>query len=65
MAEDTGNDGESFDGLRALYLNGTLSRSPEPSHTDLLIGVSSQILTSRGVDCEVVRTIDHDIATGT
>jgi multimeric flavodoxin WrbA len=53
-----------FDGLRAVYFNGTLTRSPEPSHTDLLIGVSRQIMEAHGVRTEVVRTIDHDIATG-
>jgi multimeric flavodoxin WrbA len=57
-------DGPRFDGLRAVIFNGTLTRSPEPSHTDLLIAVSRHILTSRGVECEVVRTIDHDVATG-
>ena len=35
MTEALGNgeDGWRFDGLRALYVNCTLKRSPEPSHT--------------------------------
>lgn len=54
-----------FDDLRAIYFNGTLTRSPGESHTDLLIGVSAQILRAHGVDVEIIRAIDHDdIATG-
>jgi len=53
-----------FDGLRALFFNGTLTRSPEPSHTDLLIGVSTSIMQKHGVEVEVIRVIDQDIATG-
>ncbi len=54
-----------FDGLRAMFFNGTLTRSPGASHTDLLIGVSTNIMQAHGVDVEVIRTIDHDdIATG-
>jgi multimeric flavodoxin WrbA len=53
-----------FDGLRAMFFNGTLTRSPGPSHTDLLIGVSTSIMRKHGVDVEVVRTIDQNIATG-
>ncbi|MBA2630309.1 MAG: flavodoxin family protein [Thermoleophilaceae bacterium] len=50
--------------LRALFINCTLTRSPEPSHTDRLIGVSRKILEDQGVDVHVLRAIDHDIATG-
>lgn len=61
-------DGESakkdFSGLKALFFNGTLSKSPAPSHTDLLIKVSTEIMQKNGVQTEVIRTIDHDIATG-
>jgi len=53
-----------FSGLKAIFFNGTLSKSPEPSHTELLINVSKDIMTKHGVDVEVIRTIDHDIATG-
>jgi multimeric flavodoxin WrbA len=53
-----------FDGLRAVFFNGTLTRSPGASHTDLLIGVSTGIMQAHGVDVEVIRTIDQDIATG-
>ncbi len=53
-----------FDELKAIVFNGTLTKSPEPSHTDLLIGISKQIMEKHGVEVEVIRTIDHDIATG-
>lgn len=53
-----------FSDLRAIYFNGTLTRSPDKSHTELLIGVSADIMRAHGVDVEVIRTIDQDIATG-
>ena len=53
-----------FSGLRAIFFNGTLTKSPEPSHTELLIDISRHIMEKHGVDVEVIRTIDHDIATG-
>jgi multimeric flavodoxin WrbA len=54
-----------FSGLKAIFFNGTLSKSPEPSHTDRLINVSTGIMQKHGVKTEVIRTIDHPgIATG-
>ncbi|HSX23825.1 MAG TPA: flavodoxin family protein [Candidatus Saccharimonadales bacterium] len=53
-----------FRGLKAIFFNGTLTKSPEPSHTELLINISKNIMEKHGVDVEVIRTIDHDIATG-
>jgi len=53
-----------FNGLKAIFFNGTLKKSPEPSHTDLLIDISRGIMQKHGLDVEVLRTIDHDIATG-
>ena len=55
---------QDFSGLRALFFNCTLTKSPEPSHTDLLIDVSKSIMQKQGVHTEVIRAIDHDIATG-
>jgi multimeric flavodoxin WrbA len=60
MSEDNWN----FSGLKALYFNCTLTKSPAPSHTELLIDVSRQIMDKHGVDTEVIRAIDHKIATG-
>ena len=53
-----------FTGLRALFINCTLKRSPEPSNTQGLIDISTNIMEKHGVEVEVVRAIDHDIATG-
>lgn len=53
-----------FAGLRAIFFNGTLKKSPEDSHTDLLINISKQIMEKHGINVEVLRTVDHDIATG-
>jgi len=54
-----------FSDLKAVFFNGTLTKSPEPSHTDKLIGLSVGIMRKHGVKTEVIRTIDHpDIATG-
>lgn len=53
-----------FTGLKALFINGTLTKSPEPSHTDRLIGISKKIMEKHGIAVETVRAIDHDIATG-
>ncbi len=53
-----------FSGLKAIFFNGTLTKSPQPSHTELLINISKGIMDKHGVQTEVIRTIDHDIATG-
>ncbi|MFI5735441.1 flavodoxin family protein [Kribbella sp. NPDC051587] len=53
-----------YDDLRALFVNCTLKRSPEPSNTEGLVDVSRKIMEKHGVQVEVVRAIDHDIATG-
>ncbi|MGF7229245.1 MAG: flavodoxin family protein [Candidatus Saccharibacteria bacterium] len=53
-----------FSDLTAIFFNGTLTKSPAPSHTELLIDVSRGIMEKQGVKTELIRTIDHDIATG-
>lgn len=53
-----------FSALRALFFNCTLTRSPEKSHTELLIETSQSIMEKHGVTTEIIRPIDHDIATG-
>lgn len=52
------------DTIRAIYLNGSLTPSPGESHTDLLIEASADILRQQGVEVEVVRVVDHDLAPG-
>ncbi len=53
-----------FGDLRALYVNCTLKRSPEPSHTLGLIDLSRSIMERHGVAVDELRAVDHDIATG-
>jgi multimeric flavodoxin WrbA len=62
MAED--QQAWDFSGLRATYLNCTLKRSPERSHTQGLVDLSASIMSRHGVEVEVLRAVDHDIATG-
>ncbi|MBW2278898.1 MAG: flavodoxin family protein, partial [Deltaproteobacteria bacterium] len=50
--------------LRALFLNCTLKRSPELSHTEGLISISRDIMEKNGVATELVRPVDHEIAYG-
>lgn len=53
-----------YDDLRALIFNCTLKRSPEPSNTEGLIDRSRRIMAALGVKVDVVRAVDHHIATG-
>jgi multimeric flavodoxin WrbA len=53
-----------FDGLRALFINATLKRSPEPSNTDGLLRLCGRIMREHGAQVEEIRAVDHDIATG-
>ncbi len=53
-----------FSDLKALFLNCTLKRSPELSHTGGLIDISRSILEKNGVSVEVLRPVDHEIAYG-
>ena len=53
-----------FTDLRALFINCTLKRSPELSHTQGLADLSMEIMRRQGVTVEVVRAVDRQIATG-
>lgn len=53
-----------FSDLTALFLNCTLKRSPELSHTEGLMSVSRAIMERNGVRVESLRPVDFDIATG-
>lgn len=57
-------EGYDFSGLKALFFNCTLKKSPEVSNTQGLIDVSTNIMKKHGVSVEVIRPIDHKIATG-
>jgi len=53
-----------FSDLNALFLNCTLKKSPELSHTSGLISISKAILEENKVTVEVLRPVDFDIANG-
>jgi multimeric flavodoxin WrbA len=61
---DASNDEYDFRDLSALYFNCTLKKSPELSHTQAVIDISANIMRKNGVAVEVIRAVDHDIATG-
>jgi multimeric flavodoxin WrbA len=53
-----------YSSLSAIFFNCTLKKSPQKSHTDLLIDISNQIMQKQGVKTEIIRPINHSIATG-
>jgi multimeric flavodoxin WrbA len=53
-----------FSDLRALFLNCTLKRSPELSHTEGLARISMEIMRKNGVAVDMIRVVDHDIPVG-
>ena len=53
-----------FSDLKALFLNCTLKKSPEMSHTQGLIDISKAIMEKNNVECNVLRPVDYDIAFG-
>jgi len=53
-----------FTDLKALFLNCTLKKSPEQSHTEQLMNLSQQLMEAVGVQTEIIRPVDHNIALG-
>lgn len=53
-----------FSDLKAVIFNCTLKKSPEVSNTEGLIKITQGIFNKHGVKNELIRSIDHDIATG-
>ncbi|MEX0996860.1 MAG: flavodoxin family protein [Flavobacteriaceae bacterium] len=54
----------NFNSLKAVFVNCTLKKSPQKSHTRTLIDVSKKIMESEGVGVEVIRLADYDIPVG-
>src|SRR5213594_3447572 len=61
LCEDAPSD---FSDLSAVYINCTLKRSRELSNTEGLAERSIRIMERTGVSVEVIRAVDHAIATG-
>lgn len=53
-----------FSDLKAIFLNCTLKRSPELSHTGGLIDISKAVMEKNGIRVEVLRPVDYHIAYG-
>ncbi|CDF78712.1 NADH dependent FMN reductase [Formosa agariphila KMM 3901] len=53
-----------FSKLKVVYVNCTLKKSPENSHTQSLIDVSKAIMTKERVEIDEIRFIDHNVASG-
>jgi multimeric flavodoxin WrbA len=53
-----------FSDLSALFINCTLKKSPERSHTQGLMDIAIDIMHKNGVSVENVRAVDHDLAIG-
>ena len=53
-----------FSDLKALFINCTLKKSPERSHTQGLMDIAAAIMEKNGVSVETIRAVDHDIAIG-
>ena len=50
--------------LSALFVNCTLKRSPELSHTGGLIDLSARVMQSQGVKTTSLRLVDHTVPPG-
>jgi multimeric flavodoxin WrbA len=64
MTETPQTGSTDYSDLRAMFINCTLKRSPEQSHTQGLVDVSRGIMEQHEVATSVVRAVDLDIATG-
>ncbi|TYB72611.1 flavodoxin family protein [Bizionia gelidisalsuginis] len=53
-----------FSPLRVVYINCTLKKSPETSHTASLMAVSKAIMIKEKVQIDDIRLIDHEVASG-
>ncbi|MCA1758556.1 MAG: NAD(P)H-dependent oxidoreductase [Bacteroidales bacterium] len=55
---------QDFSNLNAVYVNCTLKKSPQKSHTDTLMAVSKSIMDKENVKTDEIRFIDHQVANG-
>jgi multimeric flavodoxin WrbA len=55
---------QDFSNLKVLYINCTLKKAPQKSHTATLMNVSKAIMDKENVAVDEIRLIDHDVPTG-
>ncbi len=53
-----------FSDLKAIYINCTLKKSPELSHTEGLMKRSMGIMRKQGVEVDYLRAVDFDLVPG-
>jgi multimeric flavodoxin WrbA len=51
-------------GLRAVYVNTSLKKRAEESHTQLLLNASAAIMQKQGVRVDQIHMLDHDVPPG-
>ena len=61
---DTVNPPARYGDLRAAFVNCTLKRSPELSHTEGLMRRSIALMQAQGVEVDLIRLVDHPVALG-
>lgn len=54
----------NFSDLKAVYVNCTLKKSPETSHTAGLMKVSEDIMKKERVEVDHIRLVDYEVANG-
>jgi multimeric flavodoxin WrbA len=64
IAEQCENNPNDYSGLKAYFINCSLKRSPEQSHTQGLMDISMEMMRRVDVEVDCIRAIDYDIATG-
>lgn len=58
------NSDFDYSDLSAVFFNTTLKRGPAISNTQGLIDISARIMRKQGVTVDIIRSAEHDIATG-
>ena len=53
-----------FSNLKVLYINCTLKKAPQKSHTATLMDVSKTIMVNEKVQVDEIRLIDHEVPPG-
>lgn len=57
-------DNIDFSNLKVIYVNCTLKKSPEVSHTSYLMDLSKAIMEKEKVQVDEIRLVDHQVASG-
>ena len=64
MQDQLSHHSWDFSALRAMFINTTLKKSPEISNTQGLMDISAEIMRRQGVEVDMMRAVDHQIASG-